>query len=129
MHIGANYEGIRKRSLVALFTTLLSVVGLMFLALWVYAHSEPVLIVVQMLLSVCLMFMYVYMKETLTFYMCKFIRQNPGRVRDVIPDKDNEAYMLKYEYPMREVVMCDRMKLTDYFVAHCYLLEGNAKVF
>lgn len=118
MHIGANYEGIRKRSLVALFTTLLFVVGLMFLALWVYAHSEPVLIVVQMLLSVCLMFMYVYMKETLTFYMCKFIRQNPGRVRDVIPDKDNEEYMMKYEYPMGKVVMCDRMKLTDYFVAH-----------
>ena len=102
-HACASYTGVRKRAVITLFVILLLVECLMVVSLWMYANSEPILIFVQICLSVVLIFMYLYMKETLMFFVCKFIKQNPHRVLEVFPDQEVYRYMLTYEYPMMEV--------------------------
>ena len=68
---------------------------LLLVSLWVYAHSEVLLIIVQVLLSANIIFVYTYMKETIMLFWCKFMSKRPSILPEILKDRKYNPYFLQ----------------------------------
>ena len=119
-HATAKYTSVRKRAIILIFINMQIIAVLLFIALWVYKGAEAFYLVVLILISTNLILFYVYVKESLTMYMAKWLKDNPHLAKELITREDIRKYMTEKAYPMDKVIWCDRMNLQDYHVAWWY---------
>ena len=127
-HLMTKYALSRKQGLVTILWLELSVVGLLFLSLWIYAYAEPLLIIIDIILGLIIIFYYQNIKETLTMFLWKYMNENPHNVRHIIQNDKNRIYMLERDYPMNDLILCKRTEVLDYYTAYWYLIEGSGRV-
>lgn len=117
-----------KDHIIAIYVIYMIIACLLFLALWLYANSEGILIGVNCCLSISLYFYYLYMKETLMAYTYRFFKKHPGYEQEIITDTKRRKFMKAKDYPMHTVYCCERYQLTDYYIAYLYILQSDVRI-
>ena len=110
-----------KQAKIGIVICLIDELGIVFLlgtAMFMYKIAEPFLILVNVFLSIIIVFFYYYVQEILTLYLWKFCNENPEMKKKIIKQKRNRRYMFEHKYPMDEVGMCHKISIRDYFVKY-----------
>lgn len=126
-HSRIKYKDSKRQLIIAIYVFYMIWIGLLFMALWLYSNAEPILIAVQILLTLAIFTYYLYMKESLTMYLYNYFMKYELQQKEMIEDKKRRRFMLEREYPMQNIVWCERSQLTDYFVCYWYVLEKKAE--
>lgn len=106
----------------------LFIVVLLFLSLWIYQYAKPLLILVDIHLSIVWIYFYIHVKESLCRFLRKYFDENPQNLRLILHNEDHRLYMLERKYPFDDLILCKRTEILDYYTTYWYLLEGGGKV-
>ena len=119
-HWMAKYSSVRRRAMIMIFVNMLIIIVLLFMALWLYKGAEAFFLVVLILISINLALLYVYIRETLTMYMSKWLKENTHLAKELITNEGIRKLMTENEYPMEKVILFERIKIQNYFIAWWY---------
>ncbi|CAI2363158.1 unnamed protein product [Moneuplotes crassus] len=126
-HYYAEYSAESKVAMFISFVTLGVILVLIMIASPVYKGASVFLIVINILNSLFILSFYLLVSEKLTFYLWKFCTEYPAMKRRIVQERIPCQKMFKYQYPMTELEVFDRLEIRNYFMKYCYLLEGRSR--
>ena len=128
-HISSDYDSQLKIGIIICLIDEIVIIILLGIALFMYKIAEPFLILVNVLLSVLVIFFYFFVQEILTLYVWKYCSENRQMRKKIVKEKINRTVMFQYDYPMHEAGFFSKIRIRDLYVKHAYYIQGSGRIF